>query len=137
MRKIFKLIKKIMATMIINNNSHIGKSITIIDGKVMIDGKNVTPENTKEITITVNGNVEDLSVDYCSKVSISGDVGSVKTMSADVDIKGHNIGSVSSQSGDVKIGLQVEGDVKTMSGDVTCGNIAGKVSTMSGDIKHK
>jgi DNA polymerase/3'-5' exonuclease PolX len=116
----FKRIKKIrMSTMRINNNSYIGNSITITNGKVIIDGKDVTPDS-KTITISVEGNIDNLTVDACDKVTVTGDVNKVKTMSGDVDIKGNVTDSVS-----------------TMSGDVDCGNIGGSIKTMSGDIKHR
>lgn len=109
----------IMSTIRINNNSYVGNSITITNGKVIIDGKDVTPES-KAITISVEGNIDNLNVDACDKVTVSGNATKVKTMSGDVEIHG-----------------DVSGDVKTMSGDVDCGNIGGSVSTMSGDVKHK
>ncbi len=34
-----------MAKMIINNNGYVGQSVTITNGKVIIDGKDVTPES--------------------------------------------------------------------------------------------
>jgi len=97
-----------------------GRNVTIRNGKVIVDGKDVTPD-AKEINISVTGNVDRLEADACSKISVTGDVGSVATQSGDVDVGG-NIG----------------GSVQTMSGDVDCGGaIAGSVNTMSGDIKSR
>jgi len=96
-----------------------GNSVTIQNGKVIIDGKDVTPES-KEINIVVNGNVEKIEADACSKISVTGDVHTIKTMSGDVEVEG-----------------SVAGSIKTMSGDVDCGSVGGGISTMSGDIKHK
>jgi len=108
-----------MNTIRINNNTYSGNSITITNGKVIINGKDVTPDS-KEINISIEGNVDQLKVDYCNSVSVVGDVNSLQTQSGDVDVSG-----------------EVKGSVATMSGDVDCGNILGSVSTMSGDIKHK
>lgn len=114
-----------MSTIKINNStisgSFNGKSIsmTVKDGKVIVDGVDVTPEG-KTINIQIVGDVKDLSVDACDKLTVNGDVSSVKTQSGDIDITGN-----------------VSGDVKTMSGDIKCENIGGDVSTMSGDIKYK
>ncbi len=97
-----------------------GRSINIRNGRVIVDGKDVTPD-AKEINITVSGNVDKLEADACQKISVTGDVGSIKTMSGDVDVAGN-----------------VQGSVSTMSGDIDCGeSIGGSVSTMSGDIKHR
>lgn len=97
-----------------------GRNISVINGKIKVDGKDYTPADAKEINIVINGNVDKLEVDACDKVTVTGDVSTLKTMSGDVDI-----------TGDVK------GDIKTMSGDVDCGNVGGSISTMSGDVKNK
>ena len=103
----------------VNGVIYSGNNLTIRNNKILIDGKDVTVD-AKQINISIEGNVEKLEVDSCEKVSITGDVGNVKTLNGDVDI-----------SGDVK------GSVQTMSGDVDCRNINGSVSTMSGDVKHR
>jgi hypothetical protein len=106
----------------INFNGKIftGRSITITNGKVIIDGKDVTTE-AKEINIVVEGSLDKLEVDYCNTITVKEVVKSVKTQAGDVIVQG-NIG----------------GDVKTMSGSVECeGSIAGDVSTMSGSIRSR
>lgn len=103
----------------INGKSYSGRNITITNGKVVIDGRDATPDG-KEIKIAVEGGVNILDVDACKTVYVDGDVGEIQTASGDIKIKGN-----------------IEGNVKTMSGDVTCLNIAGGVKTMSGDIKYK
>lgn len=101
--------------------SGLGRSVVIHDGKVIVDGKDVTPADVKEINITINGNVDKVEADACQTISVTGDVGNVKTLSGDITV-----------TGDVK------GSVQTMSGDVDCGgSVAGSVSTMSGDVKHR
>ena len=105
----------------INGQSYSGRNITITNGKVIIDGKNLTPDgDTKEIKIAVQGDVDSINVDVCETIYVEGTVGQIKTSTGDVKVKG-NI---------------VAGNVKTMSGDVTCLNVSGDVKTMSGDIKH-
>jgi hypothetical protein len=94
--------------------------VTARSGRVIVDGKDVTPNNATEINIVVNGPVEKLEADVCNKVSVTGDVRNVRTKSGDVEVTGN-----------------VSGSVQTMSGDVDCGDIAGSVSTMSGDVKHR
>lgn len=112
-----------MAQIIINRKNFVGGNIHIGNGKVIIDGKDVTSEynsEEKEINITVTGDIQSLEVDSCNKVLVTGNTGPVKTVSGDVDITG-----------------DVAGSVNTVSGDVDCGNIAGSVRTVSGDIKHR
>lgn len=108
------------STIVVNGVSITGRNVTIRNGKVTVDGKDITPD-AKEINISVNGNIDRLEADACQKISVTGDVGGVKTVSGDVDV-----------SGDIK------GSVQTISGDVDCGGpIGGSVSTVSGDVKHR
>lgn len=92
-----------------------GRSVVITNGRVVIDGKDVTPD-TKNIRIEIAGSVQSIDADVCGEISVSGNVAAVKT-----------------QSGDVRCG-DVQGSVKTMSGDVICGRVSGDVETMSGNI---
>ncbi len=94
-----------------------GGSISIINNKIYIDNKDVTPDS-KEINIQVTGNVDKLEVDSCLKVSVTGDVHNVKTVSGIVDVGG-----------------KVTGDINTISGSVRCGNVGGNISTISGSVK--
>jgi hypothetical protein len=94
-----------------------GRSITISNNRVIINGQDVTPD-AKNIRIEVAGNIESLSADSCNSVTVTGDARSVKTVSGDVDIRGSVGGSVSTISGDVTSGGVIEGSVSTVSGDV-------------------
>lgn len=106
---------------IINGNSIAsnGKSISIVGNRIIIDGTDMTPDS-KDISITINGNIESLSADHCNQINIIGEVTKAKTVSGDIDIKGGVLGDVSSVSGDIK-----------------CGAVTGSVKTVSGDIKNK
>lgn len=123
-----------MATMHINGVTYTGKNITVSNGRVVIDGKDVTP-NTKQINIAVDGNVDNLKVDQCNKVVVNGSCEKVETMSGDVECGPVN-SYVKTMSGDVKCG-RVVGDVTTMSGDVDCGIVGGAVQSTSGDVDYK
>lgn len=109
-----------MSTIRINNQVFQGNSLIIENGKVIVNGKNVTPEDEKTINIYVTGDVDQLSVDECSKAEVKGNVQTLQTMSADVGISGN-----------------VSGSVTTMSGDVDCGNVSGSITTLSGNVKHR
>jgi hypothetical protein len=108
-----------MSTITINGNTYSGNNIVVTKGKVIINGKDVTPDS-KEININVEGNIEELKVDTCDSIIINGDVSNITTQSGDVEISGN-----------------VTGSIQTMSGDVDCGTVGGSISTMSGDIKHR
>ena len=97
-----------------------GKNITVNNNNIFVDGIDVTP-NTKEINISVEGNIEQLEISACNKCLINGDVGIIKTQSGSVEVNGN-----------------IKGSISTMSGSVDCeGSIEGSVSTMSGNIKSK
>ncbi|MBO2010852.1 hypothetical protein [Hymenobacter negativus] len=115
-----------------------GRSISVINNRVFIDGKEVTGEaaEQKEINISVNGSVESLSVDACNQVQITGDCQHVKTQSGSVRVGGMVGGKVESTSGSIQVDGSVNGDVESMSGSVHCGPVAGRVKTMSGNIRH-
>lgn len=110
-----------MNTITINGNKiSASGNITVSNGKVIVNGIDVTPD-LKQISIVVTGDVETIKVDACNEITVKGLVK----------------GNISTQSGDINIEQSVGGSVTTMSGDVDCGNISGSVSTMSGDIKYR
>jgi hypothetical protein len=94
------------------------KTVTIANGRIMIDGKDVT-DDAKEIHI--DGNVNHLKADVCLNIYITGDVGDVATTSGNVQVGGNVAGSVHSMSGDINCDGSVGGDATTVSGDVSHG----------------
>lgn len=94
-------------------------SIQITRGRVIINGKDVTDEETgqsKQISISIEGDVHALAVDVCDQITVNG-----------------NAGTVSTQTGDVRCG-DVSGNVTTHTGDIKCKAIGGSASTHTGDI---
>lgn len=118
----------------INNQNYSGRNLTIINNRVIIDGKDVTPD-AKEINISVTANIETLKVDYANRVEVNGVVNDIEAGSADIEVKGNVGGSIQTGSGNVKCG-DVGTDVKTGSGNVKCGKINGSAKTGSGNITH-
>ncbi len=103
----------------INGKTFSGNSVTINNGKIIIDGVDQTPDS-KTVNIEITANIQTLKVDHANSISVKGDIGNLSTQSGDVDIEGN-----------------VSGSISTMSGDVDCGNVGGNISTMSGDVKHR
>lgn len=118
----------------INGKSYAGRSVTVINGKVVIDGVDVTPD-AKHIDIIVDGDIDKLNVDMCDKLMVKGNVNTLASTSADVEC-GDVTGSINTVSGDIECG-NVGGSVTTTSGDVKAENITGGVKTLSGDIKYR
>ena len=119
----------------VNGKSYYGNNVTIIGNKVIIDGVDQTPD-AKEISIQVEGNIHNLSVDYAKSIIISGDVVTLKSDSGDVSCRNVGIGGVNTGSGSVEVENSILGDVNTGSGSVKAGTIAGSVKTGSGNIKY-
>jgi hypothetical protein len=55
-----------------------GDRIVIINGKIVVDGNDVTPENEKRITIEVSGDIASIEADVCETITITGNAGGVK-----------------------------------------------------------
>ena len=112
-------------------------SVSIINGQVIIDGVKQDTGDAKEINISIEGNVETLNAPGCNTISVSGDVTKLSTSSGDVEVGGNVLSGIQCSSGDVEVEGDVSGSIQTSSGDVKCGRVAGDVTTMSGNIRHK
>ena len=104
---------------IINGKSYSGNNLRITNNKVYIDGV-LQGDDSKVITIVVNGNINTIEADTCETITINGDCGSIETTNGDVDVTN-----------------QVTGNIKTTNGNVNCGTVLGGVKTTNGNIKHK
>ncbi len=134
MNRFFRNIEKLFDMVNINGKSYSGRSVIIKNGKVIIDGVDVTPD-AKHIDIIVDGDIDKLDIDMCNKLMVKGNVNTLASTSADVEC-GDVTGSVKTVSGDIQCG-NIGGDVTTTSGDVKAENITGSVKTLSGDIKYR
>lgn len=106
------------STVSINGSNYTGHSISIVDGKVIVDGAE-------------QGAISGLQV----VVNIVGDPREVSTVSGNINVQG-DCGWVRTTSGDIRC-HDVEGNVETVSGDVECMNVSGSVRTVSGDIEKR
>lgn len=83
-----------------------GKEISILDGKIKIDGKNVqdlSAYKEKEIQITILGNCENLET-TCGYISIQGNVNDIKTKSGNIIVESGNVlGNIETENGDIKL----------------------------------
>lgn len=102
----------------VNGKTFSGNNVSIVNGKVIIDGKEQADFPDQPI-----------------KVDIHGDVDKIETESGDVNCHGV-AGRIATQSGDIECD-NIQGNVSTMSGDVTAECIEGNVSTISGDISER
>jgi len=119
-----------MAIIIKNNRSNqqfFGKlnNVVISNGKITVDGKSLSEldaidKDEQVINITIQGDIERLDVDYCTKIHVEGNAKRIKTNNGDIEIDG-----------------DVEGDVHTNMGGITCGDVAGDCTTNMGSIHRR
>ena len=123
-----------MARVIMNGREYSGRSVTILKNKVFVDGVETTPD-AKEITIKVEGNLDNLSVDCCKDLKVNSNIiSNIVTTSGDVVINKGEVGNITTTSGDVKC-KDIIGDVRTVSGDIECNAILGNV--FGANVKSK
>ena len=89
----------------IKNSSIEGNSISIINNKIFVDGKEIETEE-KVINIIVEGNLDKLEVDCCN---------SIKVNRVTKDVKGN----VNNINGNI-IAKAINGNCKTTNGDILC-----------------
>lgn len=112
-------------------------SITLLNGKLIIDGEEVYlgGRDEKNVVINIRGNVEVANLSSAN-VTITGNAGDVSSTSGNVTVNGSVTTGVSTTSGDVSVLNNIGGDVQTTSGDVSARSISGSVSTVTGDVNR-
>ena len=104
----------------VNGKTYRGNNITIINGEVFIDGTKAEElEDEKVINVVVDGNINTLDVDYCDKLEVTGECGSVTSKNGNIQVKG-NVG----------------GDVNNKNGNIVCRDVGGNAETKNGDVIH-
>ena len=109
------------STVTINDRTYSGRDISVVDGRVIVDGKEQDPAalGTGPVTVNVHGNCERVLL-VTGTIHVDGDVGKVDT-----------------QHGNVRVDGNVAGDVNSLSGNVHCGEVRGRGLTMSGSVSHR
>ena len=116
----------------VNGNSYSGNSGEVSNGKIIIDGVDVTPDY-KNITIVVEGDLNKLDVKACKTLEVGGSVGSLELGMGDI-----KCGSVAKDAhtgqGDIQVTGDVQGNVKTGMGNVKASKIVGNAKTGMGYV---
>ena len=97
-----------------------GSSIIISNNTILIDGVNVTPD-AKTISISVEGDLGELSCDVSEKVIVTGNV----------------LNNVKLTNGKIEVGGFIAGSVSNTNGNIECNDVGGNVKTTNGNIKYK
>jgi len=119
----------IMGTKTIIRNS---ASVTI-DGKTFKNIKGTMEINSKGIFVDGKP-LEEYKEPPVVKVIINGNVESIETENADVEVKG-SVNTITSKNGNISC-QEVKGNLETKNGNVCCGRVGGDVTTKNGNIIH-
>ncbi|UOL51390.1 hypothetical protein [Vibrio phage XZ1] len=106
------------STIKINGTEYHGTSVTVKNGKVVVDGR-------------LQGDIDDRVVN----VYIDGDCTLVQNENGNIACRNVQ-GDVTTTNGDIECD-DVDGSVSSTNGDIKCGDVAGNVSTNNGDIIRK
>lgn len=124
-----------MACVRINGQSITGGSIVIRNGRIIVDGKDYTPGDEKQINIAVTGDITSIEADVCEKITITGNAGSVRTSQGGIDVGGNVTGDVKTSQGSIDIGGSVSGSAKTSQGNIKVkGTVSGPATTSMGSV---
>ncbi len=111
------------STVTVNGKSWSGNSVSVVNNRIFVDGKEVDNENdVKKIYTPVT-------------IKVSGDCETVESQNGNITIEG-SAGSAESTNGEITVEGDVTGSVKTTNGNVFANCIRGGVKTVNGDIKH-
>lgn len=114
-----------------------GRNVVISNGKVIVDGKDVTPGDEKQINIEVTGDVDTIEVDTCEKISVTGNTGRITTSQGDINVGGDVHGDAKTSQGSIEVEGSVGGNVKTSQGSIRVrGAVSGNATTSMGNVTH-
>lgn len=103
----------------------------IVNGKKYKANKSINI-NGNNITLDSNTFITDGPI---INVVIHGDCEEVSSDNGDITIEGHS-GSAQSKNGNIRVGGDIIGDAETKNGNIHAKGIAGKASTINGDIRR-
>ncbi len=92
-------------------------AVYVLNGRVIIDNKDFTPSDTKEIDLAVNGSIKELKVNFCEQLRVHGDVETTQTEHSKIEVVG-----------------AISGVARTYSGAVLSRTISGPVFKDYGDV---
>lgn len=104
-----------------------GGNITMKNGRVWVDGKEVSQEDLKKGAVKSEGGF--------MTINVEGVAGSLTVDNAEIVTVGFVKGNVESRNGAINCG-DVNGSVEARNGAVTCGNVGGNASSRNGDVKY-
>lgn len=87
---------------------------------IVINGKEVAYEDSSEINIEINGNINHFNLPSGS-VTVNGDVKTLYTMSGNVVVNNGDVSKITTTSGNVTISGNCTDKISTTSGNVTIG----------------
>lgn len=118
----------------VNGRTFKGNNVSIVNGKITVDGKEVDMPEEKQIHIRIDGDIGSLNLD-CGEIEVSGDVGNLVSRCGNVTVGGDVKGEATLNMGDLEC-ENVFADVQVDMGNVKASTIHGAVSTKMGNISR-
>ena len=84
----------------IKSSSIEGNSVSIINNKIFVDGKEIATEE-KVINIIVEGNLDKLEVDCCNSIKVNGVTKDIEVSNGNITISGDVKGNVNNVNGNI------------------------------------
>ena len=104
----------------INGKTYKGNNVSVINGQVYIDGVKKVASEEKVINITIEGDINELKVDVCDKLEVTGNCHTVNSTNGNIQVKGN-----------------VSGDVTNKNGNIICKEVGGDATTKNGNVIHQ
>ncbi len=108
-------------TSTINGKTYKGKNIEIKNNRVWVDGEEQKDSKLKEvknISISIDGNIQSIEISDCNDLRVKGDVGKIDLNNGNIEIEGNVENGVTSKNGNIEINGNVTGNVSSVNGDV-------------------
>lgn len=118
----------------VNGRTYRGNNVSIVNGKITVDGKEVDTPSEKKIHITIDGDIGSLNLD-CGEIEVSGDVGNLVSHCGNVTLGGDVKGAATLNMGDLEC-ENIFADVQVDMGNVKASTIHGSVKTKMGNISR-
>jgi len=109
------------STIQINGQNFTGGNVSIINGKVIIDGEEVQYENNSKnpvINIVVQGNCGDITSDN-GNITVQQNTNNVSSKNGTIKIDGSVAGSVDNKNGNISVRGNVQGNCITKNGNIS------------------
>lgn len=132
LNEIVEKVRGAKSKIVVNGHTVVGRNVSIVNGKITVDGKLIEFPDAKEIKIVVEGDLGSLRVD-AGDVSVQGSCGEIEVNQGSVTVAGDVKGEIQADQGRVECN-DVYADVKVNMGNINAAAIHGNATARMGNI---